>query len=202
MGMRLLVGLAGMMMLLAVVPARADAGNFSDRFTLREWGVQAGGGDSLRSGVQLYTLQPYFGLAIWEPIDTFFDGIGAEALWVIEPWVAISDDTKGDSQSTSFEIGVSPIFFRLTFGDWKLRPYIEGGLGIVYTELRSEIRIGDTLGTRIQFASQGGVGLQYSLNPDMALALSARFRHISNAGMDSQNPGIDTIYGLLGFTFR
>ncbi len=196
--MRLLVGMA---MLLAVVPARADAGDFSDRFTLREWGVQAGGGSSLRSGVQLYTLQPYFGLAMWEPIDTFFDRIDAEPLWVIEPWVAVSDDTKGD-KSTSFEIGVSPIFFRLTFGDGKFRPYLEGGLGIVYTELRSEIRVGNTLGTRIQFASQGGVGLQYTLNPDMALALSARFRHISNAGMDSQNPGIDTIYGLLGFTFR
>jgi len=202
MPMRMLVGaLMLLSAVAAIAPGRADAGSFADRFTLREWGVQTGAGSSLNSGVQLFTLQPYIGLAIWEPIDTFFQKINADTLWMIEPWVAMSDDTKSPG-STSFEIGVSPIFFRLTFGQGKFRPYVEGGLGILYTDLRSVIRVGQTLGSRVQFASQGGVGLQYTLNPDMALALSARFRHISNAGIDDDNPGIDTIYGMLGFVFR
>jgi opacity protein-like surface antigen len=191
------LGLAILMATMAL-PAPVLADGF---FTVREWGIQAGGGNSLRSGVQNYPIQPYVGFAMWKPIDDWFDGFNADTLWMIEPWVAFISDQKGDS-SDSFEIGVSPVFFRLTYGDAAFRPFIEGGLGLVYTDLRSLIRQKSDLGQRMQFSTQGGGGVQYTLSPDMAISLSARFRHISNAGLSDSNPGIDTIYGLLGIIFR
>jgi hypothetical protein len=36
----------------------------------------------------------------------------------------------------------------------------------------------------------------------MAIGFQVRIRHMSNAGMASSNPGINTIYGLLGLSFH
>jgi Lipid A 3-O-deacylase (PagL) len=169
---------------------------------LREWGVRAGGGNSPRTGVEYYALQPYVGLAVWKPAADWFASYDIDALWMIEPWVAFVRDQLGSSQGDGFEIGVSPLLARLTFGDGTFRPFLEGGFGILYTSLRSKVRAGHDLGTPVQFASHFGVGLTYELRPDLALTLEARFRHISNAGLGGENPGINTIYGLAGFTFR
>jgi opacity protein-like surface antigen len=170
--------------------------------TVREWGLQAGGGNDIRSGVQYYSLQPYVGFGLWHGIDGWLENRGMHALWMIEPWVAFVSDQQGDSQSDSFEIGFSPVFFRLAFGNGALRPYVEGGLGLVYTDLRSEIRVGQDLGQRMQFSEQGGVGLQYLVDDDLAVSLAVRFRHISNAGIADSNPGLDTLYGLIGLSWR
>jgi hypothetical protein len=36
----------------------------------------------------------------------------------------------------------------------------------------------------------------------MAIGFQGRFRHMSNAQMASSNPGVNTMYGLIGLTFR
>jgi hypothetical protein len=177
----------------SVAPAFAD-GNCIE---MREWGVRAGGGINPSSEIQYYAIHPYVGLALWNPASKWFEKYGIRAIWMIEPWVAYVNDDHGAHKTDSFEIGVSPIFGRLVFGDWPVRPFIEGGEGIVYTDLRKQ-----DLGTRVQFTSQFGGGLEFDLRDGMALGLQARFRHMSNAGMASSNPGINTIYGLIGLTFR
>jgi opacity protein-like surface antigen len=174
--------------------ARADV---SDHFVLREWGVRAGGGIAPSSEIQYYAIHPYVGLAVWDPVSRWFDQYGIRALWMLEPWAAYVDDDHGAHQTSSFEIGISAIFFRFVFGDYALRPFLEGGEGAVYTDLRKQ-----DLGTRLQFTSQIGGGLEYEISPGVALGLQVRYRHMSNAGMSSSNPGIDTVYGLLGLTFH
>jgi hypothetical protein len=176
------------------VPTRADDGS---RIELREWGVRAAGGINPSSQIQYYALHPYVGLALWEPAERWLAQYGVHALWMIEPWVAYVNDDHGSHQTDSFEIGVSPLFVRLLFGEWPLRPFIEAGEGAVYTDLRKQ-----DLGTRLQFTSQVGGGLEYSIRPDLAIGVQARLRHMSNAGMASSNPGINTVYGLIGLTFR
>ena len=174
--------------------ARAD---FSDRFVMREWGVRAGGGASLSSEIQYYAVHPYAGLALWDPVSRWFDQYGIRALWMLEPWAAYVNDDEGKHQTSSFELGLNAIFFRLVYGDAALRPFIEGGEGAVYTDLRKQ-----DLGTRLQFTSTIGVGLEYEVWQGTDLGFQVRYRHMSNAGMSSSNPGIDTVYGLLGLTFH
>jgi hypothetical protein len=173
--------------------ARAD-GNCVE---LREWGVRAGGGINPSSQIQYYAIHPYFGLSLWDPASRWFEQYGIRALWMIEPWVAYVNDDHGAHQTDSFEIGVNALFIRLVFGDRIVRPFVEAGEGAVYTDLRKQ-----DLGTRLQFTSTIGAGLEYEIQPGMAIGLQARFRHMSNAGMASSNPGINTVFGLVGLTFR
>ncbi len=119
------------------------------------------------------------------------------ARWIIEPWVALVSDNHGLHQTDSFEIGVSALFARVTFGERAFRPFVEGGEGILYTDLRKQ-----DYGTRIQFSSQIGAGFEYQIRPDLAFTCSARLRHTSNGGLASSNPGVNTIFGLVGFTFK
>jgi hypothetical protein len=167
------------------------------RIELREWGVRAGGGINPSSQIQYYALHPYVGLSLWDPASRWFDQYGIRALWMIEPWVAYVNDDNGKHKTDSFEIGLNALFIRLVFGDWVVRPFVEAGEGAVYTDLRKQ-----DLGSRLQFTSTIGGGLEYEIQPDMSLGLQARFRHMSNAGMASSNPGINTIFGLVGLTFR
>ena len=174
--------------------ARAD---MSDHFVMREWGVRAGGGIAPSSEIQYYAIHPYVGLALWDPVSRWFDQYGIRALWMLEPWAAYVDDDHGKHQTSSFELGINALFFRFVFGDYALRPFLEAGEGAVYTDLRKQ-----DLGTRVQFTSTAGGGLEYAIRPDMAVGLQVRFRHMSNAGMSSSNPGINTVFGLLGLTFH
>jgi hypothetical protein len=192
------------LLLAAAAPVRAeDTEAGCDWLTLREWGMQFGAGDSFRGTVQHYALQPYVGLKLYDPVDRWLTEHGMRGTWMIEPWVAFVSDREGNAQdrSASFEIGVSPIFFRLAFGEGEVRPFIEGGLGLVYTDLRSRVRHSD-LGQRMQFSEQGGFGVEWAFQPDYAFTLSGRYRHISNAGFDENNPGLDTVYGVVGLVFR
>jgi hypothetical protein len=168
-----------------------------NRLELREWGVRAGGGINPSSKIQYYAVHPYLGLGLWDPASRWFDKYGIGALWMIEPWAAYVNDDNGAHKTDSFEIGVSPLFIRLVFGHRTLRPFFEGGEGAVYTDLRKQ-----DLGTRLQFTSTIGGGIEWEIEPGMAVGLQARLRHMSNAGMASSNPGINTVYGLVGLTFR
>jgi opacity protein-like surface antigen len=187
-------------LVLALVASLASATLASaegSRLELREWGVRAGGGLNPSSSIQYYAIHPYVGLSLWDPVSRWFDQYGIRALWMIEPWVAYVNDDHGRHKTDSFEIGLNALFVRLVFGESALRPFLEAGEGAVYTDLRKQ-----DLGTRLQFTSTIGGGLEYEIRPGMAVGLQARFRHMSNAGMASSNPGINTVFGLLGLTFR
>ena len=180
------------LVLAVMLPAPAAAG-----IEAREWGLQFAGGVNPSSGIQFYALQPYVGLSLWRPAERWLAERGIDGTWVVEPWAAFVSDRVGPRQTDSFEIGVNALLARLRFGHARLRPFIEGGEGIAYTDLRKQ-----GLGSRIQFTSQIGAGLDWALGPDRGLLLAARFRHLSNAGIARGNPGINTIYGVIGFSFR
>jgi lipid A 3-O-deacylase len=110
---------------------------------------------------------------------------------VVEPLmnVVISPDTNA-------EVGCS---FLLKYADHitsRIAPYIEGGFGIIYTTQHTRKQ-----GTQYNFLSQVGVGLQFFLNEKFALTGGYRFRHMSNAGIDSPNRGINHHFALLGLSY-
>ena len=173
--------------------ARAD-GNCVE---LSEWGVRGGGGINPSNQIQYYAFHPYVGLSMWDSGSRWSEQYGIRALWMIEPWIAYVNDAHGPHKTESFEIGLNLLFVRLVFSDWVVKPFVEAGEGAVYTDLRKQ-----DLGTRLQFTSTIGAGLEYEVKPGMSIGLQARLRHMSNAGMATSNPGVNTFFGLVGLTFR
>ena len=74
-------------------------------------------------------------------------------------------------------------------------PFIQAGVGLAATDIRN----GD-LSTTFEFALQAGVGLHYFLRDNLAFTLQYLFIHISNAGIDSPNLGLNNSTFLLGLT--
>jgi hypothetical protein len=68
-----------------------------------------------------------------------------------------------------------------------LRPYAEIGGAMLYSDLRSF-----DLGARVLFAAQGAVGVELPLTSAVAATVGYRFRHISNAGQNRINPGLNS----------
>ena len=87
-------------------------------------------------------------------------------------------------------------------GSWKftgmdrLAPYVFAGGGILYVDLGLP-----TMGSRLDFSYQGGIGLQYFIRQDIALMAEYRYHHISNAGTASPNEPLNSSKVLIGMSF-
>jgi hypothetical protein len=97
---------------------------------------------------------------------------------------------NGDNHPLDGEFAFNPLIFNYRYDTGgSFVPFIEGGGGIVLTTL-DELNIGGPF----EFSSQGGGGFQWFFDPHYALTLDARYRHISNAGIKSQNSGLNTLF--------
>ena len=76
------------------------------------------------------------------------------------------------------------------------RPYIEGGIGIIYTDFQIRGQ-----GLRVNFNPQIGLGAEIKTNSDNTFFLAVRLHHISNGNLDDENVGIDSVMGVFGFYF-
>ncbi len=79
----------------------------------------------------------------------------------------------------------------------RLRPYVEVGAGLVWTDLGDRI---PEKGSQFNFNLQVGAGLSYVLTPATSVNASYRFQHISNAGTAEPNLGIDAGVMLIGIS--
>lgn len=79
----------------------------------------------------------------------------------------------------------------------KLQPFILGGVGMVYM---SQHTIEQS--TQFNFIEQAGVGLHYFFQKNIAFTIEGRYRHLSNAGIDSPNTGINTQFVLTGISYQ
>jgi lipid A 3-O-deacylase len=95
-----------------------------------------------------------------------------------------------------FEASVTPVL-RLSLPWPAARPYAEFGLG---AHVLSDDRIGDrVLSTSYQFGSHLGVGLV--MGARHAWELGVRFQHLSNAGLETPNPGMDFVIARVARRF-
>ncbi len=79
----------------------------------------------------------------------------------------------------------------------KLRPYVEIGAGVVWTDLADRI---PEKGSQFNFNLQAGAGLSYFVVPTTSINVAYRFQHISNAGTAQPNQGIDAGVVLIGIS--
>ncbi len=95
-------------------------------------------------------------------------------------------------------IGVIPLQYRYVFQpEGRLRPYLFAGAGFLYANVnRRETR------SDWNFNPQVGVGCYYSVNDATSLILEYRHVHISNAGLEDENSGMNNHTFLAGVSVR
>lgn len=75
-------------------------------------------------------------------------------------------------------------------------PYVDIGVGVALTEIRSP-----DLGGAFQFNEQVAAGVNCFLRDDLAVFLEGRFMHISSAGTSEPNEGVNTVGPFLGVNY-
>lgn len=79
--------------------------------------------------------------------------------------------------------------------DHTWRPYIYGGGGPVYTTQSTLEQ-----STKLNFGSFAGYGMEYRFEENRSISLHYTIRHLSNAGIDDPNDGIDINAWAVAYT--
>lgn len=77
-----------------------------------------------------------------------------------------------------------------------LKPYIEGGINAIYTDWRVEGQ-----GSNVNFNPQAGVGTEFYLGSGPPFLAAVRLHHISNANLDDDNRGVNSVVLVIGRFF-
>jgi hypothetical protein len=95
---------------------------------------------------------------------------------------------------TAFGAGLSPLALKWNFdAGSRVVPYVELGAGMVFTS--RDVPPG---AYRINFTSGAALGAHFLRQTQGHFSAEIRFMHISNAGLASYNPGINTIQVRIG----
>jgi hypothetical protein len=95
---------------------------------------------------------------------------------------------------TAYGLGLNPVGLKWNFaGRQSVAPYVELGGGLLFSN--TQVPPGTS---RVNFTPSGALGLHF-LRSKYNWSAEVRFMHISNAGLATPNPGINTIQVRLGF---
>lgn len=149
----------------------------------------ADGQSSKLNGVAVH---PSWQIVLTDPIG---DGwwSGSVAFGVEAALLGITEPTS------AYGVGVTPkaVYTLASFG--RLKPYVEGGGGPIWTNFDGRI---PEQGSNFNFLVWGGAGATYDLTVRWALNAGVRFSHISNADTDSPNRGLNYLLPFVGFSSK
>jgi lipid A 3-O-deacylase len=95
---------------------------------------------------------------------------------------------------TAYGFGVNPFALKWNFDTGhNLAPYVDIGGGTLFTN--NQVPPGTS---RVNFTTSGALGVHF-LRRKYNWSAEVRFMHISNAGLSTPNPGINTIQFRIGF---
>jgi lipid A 3-O-deacylase len=137
-------------------------------------------------------VHPSWQIALTNPIGEGWWG-GSVALGVEAAFLGITEPTS------AYGIGFTPklIYTFTSFG--RLKPYLEGGGGPLWTNFDGRI---PEQGSDFNFLVWGGAGASYELTVRWALNAGFRFSHISNAGTAVPNAGVNYLLPFVGVTSK
>jgi len=96
---------------------------------------------------------------------------------------------------TRYAAGFNPIILKWNFTSGRrVAPYAEFGGGILFSKHNIPPGTND-----VNFMPQASVGLQFLTHNSRAVVVSAKYLHISNAGLATPNPGINTLQFAIGY---
>ena len=165
-----------------------------------EFGVWAGGspdsseliGATEDRNLFLFALRYGYVLGSWDSLSLQYTFDIFPAALMFEP------DRGRRGSSTIYAAGLSPVGFKLNFGQqsW-IKPFIALSVGFLYSS--KDIPVPNS--SRLNFTPEVGLGVQFFFTPKQALTLGYKLHHISNAGIDSRNPGLDSHLFYAGYSF-
>jgi opacity protein-like surface antigen len=97
--------------------------------------------------------------------------------------------------SHAYFVGVTPILRYDFAAGHRLVPFVDAGAGLTATDIRD-----GELSTTFEFNLQIGAGIHWFVADDVALTFQYRFIHLSNAGIEYPNNGVNNNTILLGVT--
>lgn len=175
-------------------PLSAGAVDFPFHPGMTEIGLRSGYSTGVSKSVDMIPVSLRLGYVLYSGKYWFLPRGALEV--ATEPFVSpITSVQSGKNGSIEMGLALPMLTYYFDIGN-HLVPYIEGGVGLLYTDLR-----GFRLGGHFQFLSQGGAGLSYFFTDNTALNLSWRFRHISNASLDDDNVGLNSYVFQVGFSY-
>ncbi len=92
--------------------------------------------------------------------------------------------------------GIFALYYLDRWSTDLLRPYIEGGINAIYTDWRVEAQ-----GSNVNFNPQAGVETEFSLGSGPLFLAVVRLHHISNADLDDDNRGVNSVVFVIGRFF-
>ena len=159
---------------------------------MQEWGLLAGGGFAHhiwggRADRQFLAFGARMGRVLSQTVGTgLFRGNFEVALDVIPVFVMFQEQT-------TYAFSFTLLFRHYLAPERRLRPYVSFGAGTLIST--RDIPPGTT---RLNFTPQAGLGLAYFVKPRLAYLTEYRIHHISNAGLASPNPGVNSSYLQFG----
>lgn len=155
------------------------------------FGLPIGGSKGTESeDVQYAYLAPRWGIGISNPLggDAWYRG-NFELL--VEGSFFFNHEPKSGTAAG----GAAILRYNFLSGDTFI-PFLEAGAGIISLDFDL-----DTQADGLNFTTQGGLGFHYFFSERTALTGGWRFLHISNAGINSPNVGINTSLFLVGVSY-
>jgi hypothetical protein len=167
---------------------RAQAGPVEGGNEVQLW---TGGGHGIsgsQSGDGVWNLGLRYGLILTAPHGPgFFRGRLEYAVDAVPIFLVVQ------KTNTAYGAGVNPFAFKWALDTRRsVVPYFEIGGGTLFTNTR--VPEGTS---HVNFTTSGAVGLHF-LRGKHNISAEVRYMHISNAGLATPNPGINTIQFRLG----
>lgn len=148
--------------------------------------------DAQSSKLSGMSVHPSWQTVLTDPIgESWLSGsvvLGAEAAFL-----AITEPTG------AYGIGLTPKLGYAFTSFGRLKPFIEGGGGPLWTNFDGRI---PEQGSDFNFLVWAGAGASYDLTARWALNAGVRFSHISNADTDSPNRGLNYLQPFIGVTSK
>ncbi len=153
------------------------------------WGKGFSGHGDTRQ-VEYIAVFPHLGFDISGMVGTGrWYGGNLDLLFEAEYFSSLEPQT-GDSAGGA-------ILLRHNFRPWpRLSPYLEIGFGVGYLDFDLRDQADGLI-----FYPQFGAGLNYAISRRLNLNAGWRYHHMSNAGREQPNSGIDANVFLLGFSY-
>lgn len=169
--------------------ARPQAGPVEGEHEVQVWTGGGHGVSGSQSSDGLWNVGLRYGLILTAPHGPgFLRGRLEYALDAVPVFLIFQ------KQNTAYGVGINPFAFKWALDTHgKVVPYFEIGGGTLFTS--TQVPAGTS---RVNFTTGGALGLHFLRNKN-TISAEVRYMHISNAGLATPNPGINTIQFRLGF---
>lgn len=169
--------------------AQSQAGPVEGGHEVQVWTGGGHGINGSQSGDGVWNLGFRYGLILTAPHGPGF--LRGRLEYAVE---AVPAFVISQKQNTAFGVGVNPFAFKWALATrGSIVPYFEIGGGTLFTN--TQVPAGTS---RINFTSGGALGLHF-LRSKHNFSAEVRYMHISNAGLATPNPGINTVQVRFGF---